>query len=169
MKGAVAVAIAILGVVLVTDPNLLLAPGAQRGNIGDLLSLVSGVLAGFAVVVIRQLRQSENSYSIFFYFNLVGLPVALLVMAVTHTPFLVPTLAQSLWLLLMGVASVGAQLLMTYGFRDLSAAEGSLISLTSILYSALISWAVFQAAITLYTAIGGTLILFASWLMTRAR
>src|SRR5262249_50661343 len=71
-RGVATVLCALCGVVLVIRPE------AGPVRFGDGIALLSGIVAGSAIVQIRRLRQGETAYAIFFYFNLLGIPVALL-------------------------------------------------------------------------------------------
>jgi drug/metabolite transporter (DMT)-like permease len=133
VRGVASVAVALAGVVLVTRPEF----GHVHG--GDAIALLSGILAGAAIVQIRRLRRGESAYAVFFYFNLLGLPMSLL--------------------LAVGATSVAAQLLMTYGYREVTAAEGSLLTLTSALFTPLLAFAWFGEALPAPTLLGGALIL----------
>lgn len=154
--GSFAVIGASIGVALVTNPQ-----GGEI-RIGDWISLFSGIMAGMAVVQIRRLRQTENSFSIFFYFNMVGLPISLLAMLLSHSKFILPAFSQVPILLLVGVSSVCSQLLMTYGYKEMRAAQGSLIMLTTVLSSALLSHWIFHDPISFYTICGGILIIISA-------
>ena len=125
--GLIAVLAALFGVMLVTNASLTNMQG------GDFISLFSGVMAGLAVIQIRRLRRSESSLSVFFYFNLAGLPIALSSILATHGRLVVPVPAQLPALAAVGLTGVAGQLLMTYGYKELPAAQGSIIVLTSVL------------------------------------
>lgn len=162
-RGVVAVLVALAGVLLVTRPEF----GQVRA--GDTIALVSGVLAGAAIVQIRRLRQAESSYAVFFYFNLLGLPISLLALVVSGEPFVLPDPSRWPLILAIGATSVAAQLLMTYGYREMRAAQGSLITLSSVLFSALLAHFLFDEALPLLTIIGGALILLSAVSLAVAR
>lgn len=158
-RGVAAIAVALVGVLLVTRPQF----GTVR--FGDAMALLSGILSGGAIVQIRRLRQGESSQAVFFYFNLFGLPVSLLTLWVAREPLLWPTPAQWWLVLAIGATSVSAQLLMTYGYRVMTAAQGSLISLSAVVYAALWAYFLFQEPLPPATIAGGLLILFAAALL----
>jgi drug/metabolite transporter (DMT)-like permease len=160
-RGAAAVLSALLGVTLVTRPEF----GHIR--IGDLIALVSGVMAALAVVQIRRLRRAESSFAIFFYFNLLGVPISLATLLFSHASPVMPALSQLPILLMMGATSVGAQLLMTYGYRALTATEGSLMALTTTVYAALFGVFLFHEHLQSTTLVGACLILFAASAINR--
>ena len=106
-------ALALVGMVLVTgalnDPQ-----HPFRLGTWEAAGLLSSVLSGAAVASIRAARRSESSWSIYGSFTLCGLLVT--------APFAAPKLrwpsgSEGLLLLAVGLASVGAQLLMTYAYR----------------------------------------------------
>jgi len=152
-RGLLALLIALCGVLLVIRPE----GGGLR--FGDLIALFSGVMAGAAIVQIRRLRQGESSWAIFFYFNLCGLPIALASLPFAKERFVLPVWQQLPVLLAIGATSISGQLLMTYGLRELTAAQGSLITLTATLYTALLGFLIFNDPLTPATLLGGALIL----------
>ncbi len=148
--------IGLVGVVIVTHPEM------SGVHIGDGIALISGIVSGSAIVQIRRLRRTEAASSIFFYFNLLGMPISFLVLTLSHTPLTLPTLAQLPFVAGVVFSSVLGQMLMTYSFRELSTAEGGLLSMTTNLYSPLIAIVFFQDHLHTSTLIGGALILFSS-------
>lgn len=134
--------------------------GYHRPGIGDAYGLASGILAGAALTAVRRLRQTETASSVFFYFSLVGAPVAALGMI--GQPIHTPTATG--WWLLVGMAStsVAAQMFMTYGYRFVRTAEGTLMTLSQIVYSAVFSLLIFHEPIAPTTIIGGALIMGSS-------
>lgn len=156
-KTGAAIAVAVMGILLVTQPR------AGEFHDGDAWGLLSGILAGAAITAIRRLRQTETAWAVFFYLSLIGLPVAML--ACLFQPPVVPTAAGWFWLGGMGISSVGAQILMTFGYKYVQAAEGGLITLSQILYAAGIGAVWFEEPLVPTTLGGGALILFAAlWL-----
>ncbi len=154
-----ALGIAILGILFVIRPRI------DAIRVGDAYGLASGVLAGMALTAVRKLRQQETAAAVFFYFSLVGIPVSLI--AMVGSPIVVPSLAGWRLLLIMSVSSTGAQVLMTYGYRYVTTAQGVLITLSQIVYSALVGAWLFSEAIAPATLLGGALILGASIAVTR--
>lgn len=150
---ATSIALASIGIVLVTRPS------GGGANIGDLAGLASGVLAGAAVTAIRHLRRAETASSIFFYFSLVGMPIA--AVACLFQRMVWPTPMG--WALLLGMAasSVVAQMLQTFGYASVRTAEGVLMTLSQIVYSSAASALLFHEPLPPATVVGGCLILAA--------
>jgi drug/metabolite transporter (DMT)-like permease len=114
---AVGLALATAGVVLVLGGG----PRGVRVGSGEALALAAAFFAAVSAVTIRAMRGTDNAPTIFFYFCLGGLPVAL--------PFALgpwPTQAHA-WALAaaMGLASYLAQLLMTEAYGALSVPEAA--------------------------------------------
>lgn len=159
-RGLVAVALAAVGILLITGP---LSGGC---GLGDLAGLASGILAGVAVTAIRHLRRGETASSIFFYFSLVGMPIA--AVGCLFQPLVWPT-AIGWWLLVgMAASSVVAQMLQTFGYGYVRTSEGVLMTLSQIVYSSVASAVVFHEPIPPATLAGGVLILAAGiWSATQ--
>jgi drug/metabolite transporter (DMT)-like permease len=157
-----AILLALLGICLITMQH---GVGGML-NLGDLFGLLSGILAGASITEIRRLRQSESAWSVFFYLCLIGLPIALA--ACILQPPVWPTPAGWSVLTAMGLASIGAQILLTFGYKYLRAAEGTLISMTQLLYNSVAGALLFAEVLTGWTVVGAALILGAALRMTAA-
>jgi drug/metabolite transporter (DMT)-like permease len=112
-----ALAVATSGVVLVLgNGSLHLGVGA-----GEALAVAAAVFAALSSVVIRAMRATDNAPTIFFYFCLGGLPVAL--------PFALGPWPgdPAAWALAvgMGLAAYAAQVLMTEAYGALSIGEAA--------------------------------------------
>ena len=112
-----ALLLATSGVVLVLgNGSLALGLGA-----GEALAVGAAVFAAFSAVVIRAMRATDNAATIFLYFCLGGMPVAL--------PFALGPWpgGAALWggALVMGLAAYAAQVLMTEAYGTLSVGEAA--------------------------------------------
>jgi drug/metabolite transporter (DMT)-like permease len=97
-----------------------LSPG-----LGGLAGLASGVFGGAAITVIRSLRQDTNAATVFLAFSVVGASVSGPLSAPGWVPLEGGLLAACL---VMGLLSVGGQLLFTSGMGFTSATAGSAIT-----------------------------------------
>lgn len=158
-----AILVAVAGIGMITLQH---GPGDPL-NVGDLYGLISGILAGASITEIRRLRQTESAWSVFFYLCLIGLPIAL-AGCLTHPPVW-PTRAGWVVLTAMGGASIGAQMLLTYGYKYMRAAEGSLITMTQLLYVSVAGGVVFGEALSGWTLAGAALIVGAAIWLTAGR
>jgi drug/metabolite transporter (DMT)-like permease len=110
-------AAATVGVVLVLGGGSL----SLGLGFGEAFAVAAAVFAAFSSVVIRAMRATENAPTIFFYFCLGGLPIAL-PFALDPWPH-----ASSGWALaaLMGLAAYGAQVLMSEAYGTLNVGEAA--------------------------------------------
>lgn len=91
-------------------------------GLGGVAGLASGIFGGAAITVIRSLRNDTNAPTVFLAFSVVGL----LISAPLAIPHWVPLDGALLPLaLLMGLLSVGGQLLFTWGMGFTTATSGS--------------------------------------------
>jgi drug/metabolite transporter (DMT)-like permease len=141
-----ALVIATLGVVLVLgDGSLRVGLGA-----GEALAIGAAVFAAFSSVTIRAMRATDNAATIFFYFCLGGLPVAL--------PFALgawPT-APGPWAIavVMALAAFAAQVLMAEAYGALAIPEAAIWLQLTPLAQYLLAGVLLGEAITLAGAIG---------------
>jgi drug/metabolite transporter (DMT)-like permease len=125
--------------VLVVAAGVPLAAGAEPRGLAplaigrwELVALGSAVLAGAAVTSIRAARRTENSWSIFASFSLFGFLAALPLTAARPLEDIPP--AAWLWVVAVGVTSIGAQLLMTFAYRWVTNLQaGVILQLTVVL------------------------------------
>ncbi|MGC8740988.1 MAG: DMT family transporter [Candidatus Sumerlaeaceae bacterium] len=152
--------VAIVGVALTLD----LAQGAALSfSHADAVGLLSGAFTGAAIVSVRRLRQAESSWWIVIFFTATGVFFS--------APFLLVSFSAPRsveWILLSALAATAAiaQLLMTKAYRVLLAAEGSLLSLTVVLWSSLFSVVFLSEVPPLRFWIGASLVFLAvGWLV----
>ena len=88
---------------------------------GELFAAAAAIFAAFSSVVIRAMRATENAPTIFFYFCLGGLPIAI--------PFALDPWPHASWAwalaVLMGLAAYGAQVLMSEAYGTLTIGESA--------------------------------------------
>ena len=144
----------IAGILLITRPT------SAHASIGDLYGLLSGITAGAALTAVRRLRRTETAAAVLFYFNLVGMPVA--AVGLLAGPVAWPT-PRAWWLILViGASSIVAQWLMTYGYRYVRTLEGTLMTVTQVVYASLGGVLVLSEPISHQTIAGGVLVLGAA-------
>lgn len=124
-------------------------------NTGDLIALLSAVTSGMAVVSIRELRKTDSSAVIVFSFVLSGTIFSLFFMKGNIAPLNSTAL---LMLLLIGVIGAFGQLFMTAAYKLCSTALGGVISMSSVIMTAIFSMVVFGERLTPNIIVGGLLI-----------
>ncbi|MBW2059237.1 MAG: DMT family transporter [Deltaproteobacteria bacterium] len=111
---------------------VLLGPGSHRFNAGELFGLLAGCFAGFTVVLIRKLRETNGPLIIYFYYCLVG---GVLTFPALVKDFEMPDFEQFVLLIAVAVIFMIAQLLMTEGFKYCKASEGSVILMLEVVFA----------------------------------
>ncbi|MFC7338139.1 DMT family transporter [Haloferula chungangensis] len=137
-------------------------------NLYDLLGLAGAIAAGIVVVLIRQLRHTEHTATIYASQCFASAMFA-------AWPAVGPTLSlpgNAVLLMALGAAIVAiAQLAMTHAYRTLSVARGSSIQMLLPILTAIGGYFFFQESFTAIELLGAVTTLFATWriVMTRDR
>ncbi len=105
---------------------LIVHPSFDRLLFGDLLAVLSGMMVGGAIVSLKESRKTDNAWTIFHYFNIIGI---LLSLPLVITRWTLPPLHSLGPLAGVVVFSMLGQLWMTYAYRYCTAAEGSALSM----------------------------------------
>jgi drug/metabolite transporter (DMT)-like permease len=159
-------AIALAGLVIVVGPSELtgLVGGLSDRRIaaGLMAGLISGMLGGAATTLIRSLRKTESALSIFGSFCLIGL-LATAWPAWTQWQSL--TTRQMLLLLLMGLLSLGAQLVFTYALKFIPA-SGSIINLFTVVVAYTLAGVLLGEAIAPQAIVGGAIVMAGIYFVT---
>ena len=122
----------------------------------DLLALISGVLGGVAIVVIRELRRNnESAWTVFFYLSIFGFLASL---AFALPVWVWPDEASIWYLLLTAVFGLIAQVTMTASYKYCRTAIGSILSMTTMVFTALIGLTFLGEKLTMLEAAGTALI-----------
>jgi len=161
-KKVLAILIAFAGVYLVVDPNF------GQITIADVFGLASALFSAIAVVMIRILRKTDDSWGIvfsFFLFSMIFSTPAVSGDFIKRVP--------EIWLYACGLifTTTFGQLLITRGYKKSSASSGSVLTLLTIIWGNLFSFFILQESLSMTFWIGSLLILFAgiaiNWQETR--
>lgn len=112
--------VSFMGISLIVDPSF------QNVQSGDLLALLSGMMVGGAIFSLRESRKTDSAWTIFHYFNLIGMVLSL---PLVQLPWTLPGRASVLPLTGVLIFSILGQLLMTHAYRYCTAAEGGVLSM----------------------------------------
>jgi drug/metabolite transporter (DMT)-like permease len=150
---AASLALGFLGVVLLLHPTL------EREQFGDgLLGLLSGLLAGVAILNVRQLGQKgEPALRIVFYFNLVATLGSGLWML--QGGLHAPDVSELALLVAIGASATFAQLAMTHAYRIGHTLAMSSLSYSTIAYASLFDLAIWHDPLPLAGWLGMLLII----------
>jgi drug/metabolite transporter (DMT)-like permease len=143
-------ALGFVGVVLVLQPH------HHRFNVGTLFALGAALLLAVALMSVRWLGATEPMPRILFYYFLLSTVMALPIAAIQwHS---VPAQAW-IYLLAIGFAQLLAQIFIVFAYRYASSVKLGPFIYTTIVFTALIDWAVWDHAPTLFVVVGMALVI----------
>ena len=125
-------------------------------GLSEILALAGGMLSGLAIVIVRKLRATESSYSIFFSQCVVGFWLMLIPANILPADI---GISGGFVLLGIGITAAIGQLLMTFSYKALSASQGSVIALVTPVVNIVIGMAVFGETVTPVSAAGMAIVL----------
>ncbi len=111
----------------------------------ELIAIAGSVITGLAVVFVKKLHDSDNSYAIFFSQCIVGFWLFLVPSGVTQAQ---GNLTELLLLVLVGVVATIGQLFMTEGYRYVNVATGSLLQSMVPVFNLISGWLIFHEQFT---------------------
>ena len=150
----VAGAVAFAGLYLLIVPD----SGFNGVTLNDLVALSGGMTAGFAVLTIKKLRETDSSFVIYFSQSIFGL--AMVAYPAMSQPL--PIQPRVIVILVsIGVVATIGQLLMTYAFKHVGGAEGALIGFLVPVGNVLCGALFFHETMDARMIVGGTIVLAA--------
>lgn len=160
-----AVALGLLGVMLVLSPRLTVldaAAATKLETVGAFAALLGAVFAALATVFVRKLVQTEGTPTIVFYFSVFAALLALLTL-----PFgwVVPRWETAGFLVLAGILGGFGQVFLTASYKHAETAVIAPFDYASMILAILIGWFVFAEAPTGIMLAGAALIVAAGLLI----
>lgn len=140
---------------------VMVQPGIEAGSSNELplfsimLALCGALGSSIAYVIVRKLSQTEDSSVIIFYFPLVALPISTLLI---WDNFVWPSLYLTVMLILVGIFTQIGQYGLTKAMQTQAAGKASAYSYIQIVFSALLGVWVFNEIPSIWTYLGGGLI-----------
>jgi drug/metabolite transporter (DMT)-like permease len=114
---------------------LIVAPAGMGWDWNNAWGLASGVSASVAIVFLTLCRRHDTAETTLFYMFGWG---AVVIYLMFHKVIFWPDATELFYLLICSLFGVGGQYLLTYGFRFVTAVEGSIITSTRILLAAIL-------------------------------
>jgi len=124
-------------------------------GIYELIAIAGSVITGLAVVFVKKLHDSDNSYAIFFSQCIVGFWMFLVPSGATQAS---GNLNELLLLVLVGVVATIGQLFMTEGYKYVNVATGSLLQSMVPVFNLLSGWLIFQEQFSTVEMLGAFVI-----------
>ena len=144
--------IAMAGIYLVIFPDF------THVNMGDLIGLLSGIFAAFAIITLSVAREYDSTILIVFYLMAIGTVCNAFMMAPV---FVMPHRSDLPYLLASGVIGVMGQVFLTMGYKNVSAKAGSMVSSSRIIFATALGFFFLGDALSVRIVGGGILIIAA--------
>jgi len=137
-------------------------------SIYAIFGVLSAILSAAAAITIRQLAKTKlhHNFEIVFYFLVASTIVAIPLM---WNNFVIPTLQESLILLVLGVVSLLAQLFLTGAFSHENAVIVEIVRYIGLFFNALWGFMIWKEVLTIYSVIGAVLIVSSSIILSREK
>lgn len=135
---------------------LVIFPDFSHVNKGDLVGLLSGILAAFAIITLSVAREYDSTVLIVFYLMALGTVCNAIMMAPV---FVKPGIADYPALVASGILGVIGQVLLTMGYKNVSARAGSMVSSSRIVFATLMGMLFFAEPLLPRIITGGLLII----------
>ena len=124
-------------------------------GIYELIAIAGSVTTGLAVVFVKKLHDSDNSYAIFFSQCIVGFWMFLIPSGATQAK---GNMNELILLVSVGVVATIGQLFMTEGYRYVNVATGSLLQSMVPVFNLISGWLIFQEQLTRIEMLGAMII-----------
>jgi drug/metabolite transporter (DMT)-like permease len=135
---------------------LVIFPDFSTINLGDIIGLLSGIFAAFAIITLAVAREYDSTVLIVFYLMAIGTVCNIFMMVPV---FVVPTMHEYPALVGSGIMGIMGQVLLTMGYKSVSAKAGSMVSSSRIVFAALMGFFFFAESLSSRIVIGGLLII----------
>ena len=122
----------------------------------ELLAVGGAVLAGGAVIMVKKLHDSDDSYAIFFAQCLVGFWMFLVPSNLAAS---LSSYSEGILLVLIGILAATGQLLMTEGYRHVAVTTGSLLNMLVPVLNFAVAVTIFKEPLTGWEIIGALVVI----------
>jgi drug/metabolite transporter (DMT)-like permease len=143
-------AMAMAGIYFVVFPDF------SHINKGDIIGLFSGIFGAFSIITLSIAREHDSTVLIVFYLMAIGTVINVFMMVPV---FVMPHFSDLPFLIASGLAGVSGQVLLTMGYKHVSAKAGSMVSSSRIIFAATMGFFFFSEALSIRILAGGFLII----------
>lgn len=143
---------AMIGIYLVIFPDF------SHINKGDVIGLLSGIFGAFSIITLSIAREHDSTILIVFYLMAIGTVINVFMLAPV---FVMPHISDLPFLIASGLAGVSGQVLLTMGYKHVTAKAGSMVSSSRIIFASAMGFFFFSEALSIRILAGGILIIVA--------
>lgn len=146
----VALALSLAGVLVMMNPS------GFTPSLGYLWGILCGLSAGLEMAFLRQLRATDDSSTVLYFNAIAGVAVSL--------PFLAqgvpaPGVSGCVFVFLVAVFGLLAQIALVYGFRYIKTGNGSVVMALEVVFSALVAFIVLGQVPGIWKVVGGVMVI----------
>jgi drug/metabolite transporter (DMT)-like permease len=146
----------ILGLILcVMGTFFIVYDGSSSSLTGDMLGLFSGVAAGFAIQYIKKCSKDNTGIHVYLATCIIGI----MVVSYSLNEFKFISSTSIIFLILVSVSVLAAQIMLVYGFKFIAATKGSIIFFLRIPVTLVLSSILLDELININFVIGTLLII----------
>jgi drug/metabolite transporter (DMT)-like permease len=142
--------------VAMTGIYLVIFPDFSNINKGDVVGLLSGILAAFSIITLAMAREYDSTVLIVFYLMAIGTVCNVFMMIPV---FVMPRPSDLPFLVGSGIMGVMGQVLLTMGYKHVDAKTGSMVSSSRIVFAALLGFFFFSELMNVRVISGGLMII----------
>lgn len=151
----ICIAFCLAGLFVMVQPNMNSNTTNELPLFSIMMALIGALGSSIAYVIVRKLSQTEDSSVIILYFPMVALPISI---ALIWNDFVWPSLFITIMLVLVGVFTQIGQYGLTKAMQTQAAGKASAYSYVQIVFSALLGVWLFNEIPSIWTYLGGGLI-----------
>ena len=142
-------------IVCISGVFFILYDGSDYSIVGDLIALLGGLAASFAIIFIKKARETDSSLIIYLSPCIFGM----LTMPCTFNEFGNITVNGFILLFIISALTFVAQVMMTYGYKEVPASKGSIIFYLETIITIFLSLIIVDEVITVRFIIGSILVI----------
>jgi drug/metabolite transporter (DMT)-like permease len=155
MSTMICILLSITGLVVMVKPDLFFAAEVELPLFSVIAALLGAFGSAVAYVIVRRLSQTEDSSVIILYFPLIALPAALIL---SGGELVMPDSYALMLLILVGIFTQIGQVGLTKAMQHDAASKATAFSYIQVILSMLLGWFAFSELPSLWTLLGGGLI-----------
>lgn len=155
MSTMICILLSITGLVVMVKPDLFFAAEVELPLFSVIAALLGAFGSAVAYVIVRRLSQTEDSSVIILYFPLIALPAALIL---SGGELVMPDSYALMLLILVGIFTQIGQVGLTKAMQHEAASKATAFSYIQVILSMLLGWFAFSELPSLWTLLGGGLI-----------
>ena len=156
LSTVICILLSIAGLVIMVEPGVFKGAPPALPALSVSIALVGAFGSAVAYVLVRRLSLHEDASVIIFYFPLIALPLSVTLLG---DQFVMPGAESLVLLLLVGIFTQVGQLGLTHAMRLETAGKTAAYSYVQVIFAVALGWIVFGEIPSLWTWIGGGLII----------